>query len=128
MKFFNFWKKDQHDTTEKNKNDTYIDIIISLNKNRQIDFSIFLDDKMEKISMGPIDYAVMCGEFFHTVLSRKMKEDSIEILDGQIKNNNNHELINNIVSVISLMDNPKDKSVNSNQFIKPSEVFARYIA
>jgi predicted site-specific integrase-resolvase len=123
MNIFKFWSK----KPEVPKTETYIDLIISLNKNRQIDFSIFLDDKIEKIPINAIDYSVLCGEFFYTVLSDKMKKDSIEILNEQIKNNSNNELVDNIVSVIKIMNNSKSVTGSgSEQFIKPSEVFARY--
>lgn len=125
MNFFNqFWKTK---TPKQAKDDTYIDIIISLNKNKQIDFSLFLDDKINYNDMSLIEYSALCGEFLHTIFSSKAKKDTIDILDNQIKNDNNSKLINNIISIIRYMDNPQT-NIASNQFIKPSEVFARYIS
>lgn len=113
-------------TTHASKEDTYIDIVISLNKNRQIDFSLFLDDKIQNIDMDPIEYSALCGEFLHTILSNKAKNDTIDILDNQIKNETNAKLVNNIISIIRFIDSPKN--LGANQFIKPSEVFARYVS
>ena len=39
-----------------------------------------------------------------------MKKDAVEVLDKQIKNHDNELLINNIVSVINIMDKPQSKS------------------
>lgn len=135
MKFFkNFWGQNEKDDPKvsqelqrqlKSKDDTYIDIIISLNKNHQIDFSLFLDDKTENLPMNVVDYSVLCSEFLNTVISSKMKNDALDILNSQIKTEKNETLINNIVSLIKILDKSTHKK--SKQFIRPSEVFAKYV-
>lgn len=135
MKFFkNFWGQNEKDDPKisqelqrqlKSKDDTYIDIIISLNKNHQIDFSLFLDDKTENLPMNMVDYSVLCSEFLNTVISSKMKNDALDILNSQIKTEKNETLINNIVSLIKILDKSTHKK--SKQFIRPSEVFAKYV-
>jgi hypothetical protein len=113
-----FWPK-----TAKNQNSTkkatYIDMIISLNENYEIDFSIFIDDKVDKLNINEKDYSIICSSFINAVISNKMKRDVIEILDEQIKNSHNKKLINNIVSLISFgVEKPVGQT-----FIRPSEVF-----
>lgn len=125
MKLFNWFDK-QANTGKSNetKSETYMDMIISLNKNYEIDFSIFLDDNITKLDVNENDYAIFCGAFLNAVLSNKMKKDSIEILTNQIKNNDNKKLITDIVSLITINQENNNKH---NTFIKPSEVFAKYI-
>lgn len=111
-------------STENKREETYLDLIISLNKNYEIDFSIFLDDKVDKLEISESDYSMICSSFMNAVMSSKMKKDAIEILDTQIKNNNNKKLINNIISLITLTT--EKTTSNKDLFIKPSEVFAKY--
>lgn len=129
MNLFQKWwgknKKEESTPNIGNKTETYLDIVISLNKNNQIDFTLFIDDKIEKIPMNIVDYSIICGEFIHSVLSTRMKKDALDVLDKQIKTNHNELLINNIISVVNIMDKPQTK-INQ-PFIKPSEVFAKYV-
>lgn len=122
---FNFFKKKPSST----KDDTYLDVIVSLNKNKQIDFSIFINDNSKEIDMNNLDYALLCGEFLSAILSKQMKNDAISILNDQIKNKNNQDLIDNIVSIIKIIDVPQQKTPppSQAQFIKPSEVFIKYV-
>lgn len=124
MKLFNWFntKKTENLDSDSQKEQTYIDIIISLNKDCQIDFSIFVDDKTTDLPMSEDEYAILCGSFFNAILSNKMKKDAIDILNNQIKNSNNSKIINNIVSLISIATEK-----TNNNFIKPTEVFAKYI-
>jgi len=103
--------------------ETYIDIVISLSTDKKIDFSVFLDDKIENIPINIIDYSILCAEFFHSVLSNKTKNDTVEVLEKQIRNKDNSLLVDNIVSVIKILDKQNTK----NTFIKPSEVFSKYL-
>lgn len=130
MNLFNyFWKKkDKLINPNKPEDETYIDIIISLNKNRQVDFSLFLDDKIQSIDIDPKEYSVLCGEFLDTVLSKKTKKDTVDILNEQIRNENNSQLINNIISIMKIMDIRESNNIGDSQFIRPSEVFAKYVS
>jgi len=119
MRLFDWFNKKKENET---KSETYVDIIISLNKNCEIDFSIFIDDNITKLGINENDYSILCGSFLNSILSNKMKKDSIEILNNQIKNNDNKKLITNIVSLITIV-----QENSKNNFIKPSEVFAKYI-
>lgn len=129
MNITNWWSStkttpDENKSIENKREETYVDLIISLNKNYEIDFSIFLDDKIDKLEISESDYGTICSSFMNAVMSSKMKKDAIEILDTQIKNTNNKKLINNIISLIVL---GAEKSTSDKEtFIKPSEVFAKY--
>lgn len=128
MNFLNkFWKSEKPisltENTQKIK-ETYIDIIISLTKDKQIDFSVFIDDKIDQ-NKNILDYSILCSEFLNLVLTNSLKKDTIDILNEQVKNNSNYELINNIISLLRVA--PKKIETSSNKtFIKPSEVFAKY--
>ena len=122
--FKKFWLTTNKPEPKVSNTDTYIDISISLNKNKQIDFSISLDDKIDNKTMNIIDYSMLCAEFLNTVVSKEMKEDTINILNQQIKTPENSLLINNIVSIIKIIN--KNKSHTNSSFIKPTEVFTRF--
>lgn len=125
MSWLNFWKK-KPEITSNSQQDTYIDIIISLTRKKQIDFSIYINDSINNVDMNTLDYALLCGEFLNTVIANKMKDDTIEILNKQIKTPSNELLINNIVSLIRILDRSPKKN-NNEVFIKPSDVFRKYI-
>lgn len=132
MKFLNkFWEKSR---TVENKtqnsqttDQTYIDILISLNKDQQIDFSLYLKDHIDDIDMDSYEYAVLCGKFLNSIFSNKLKKDAVEILDSQIKNENNTKLVNNIISVLKIINNSESNNKQSKDFIRPTEVFSKYI-
>lgn len=128
MSFLNkFWSTNKQTTTQTSTTkikDTYIDIIISLTKDKQIDFSVFIDDKIEKTNM--LSHSVLYGEFLNLVLTNSLKHDTIDILNKQIKNNDNQELVSNIVSILKTSPKKSEKISTNKTFIKPSEVFARY--
>jgi hypothetical protein len=135
MKFFQkFWGandnnpkiSEESQKQPKPKDETYIDIIISLNKNYQIDFSLFLDDKVDSLPMSMVDYSVLCSEFLDSVVSSKMKNDAVDILNSQIKTESNETLINNIVSLLKILDK-SSYNKKGKQFIRPSEVFSKYV-
>ena len=120
MNFLNkLWKKDNNtkQTSAQTPKETYIDLIITLGRDKQIDFSLSLDDKMEKIDMSLLDYSILCSEFLNVVLSDHLKVDSADILTKQIKNSSNQELIDNIVTLINISKKKQDKSATGKKFI-----------
>lgn len=121
------WSKHNPQQQEErpSKKDTYFDIIISLTKDKQIDFSLFLDDKIEDKDMTIFDYSSLCSEFLNAVLSNNLKKDGIDILNRQIKNKENEILIDSIITLMKIVQK-KQETPSHKTFIKPSEVFAKY--
>lgn len=105
-------------------NNTYIDIVISLTKNYEIDLTVWIDDKLENKPMSQVDYALLCSEFLNNINSDKTKSQIIDILSNQIKNSNNSRFINSIITLMLYAD--KNKEGGDNSFIRPSNVFAKY--
>lgn len=132
MKFFKkIWPSDKNQDTKEaldipHKKQSYIDIIISLNTDKQIDFSLFVDDKIESLAIDPIDYIKLCSDFLSVVLSENTKTDAIHILDKQIKNNTNKFFIESLIELLQLQQSKNNCVTKNKSFIKPSEVFARY--
>lgn len=132
MKFLQqFWPKkqdikEQNDLSTTTKKSTYVDIIISLNTDKQIDFSLFVDDQIHSLPIDPIEYIGMCSDFLSVVLSDYTKKDAISILDQQIKNNNNKFFIESVIQLLKSKQKEDKTTSKHTSFIKPSEVFARY--
>lgn len=128
MKYFkNFFKKQKqaNQIATQQLNETFVDIIISLNKNLEVDISLYLDCNYKKTKMDLIDYILVCSKFL-AFDQNKLKTQIIEILDKQIKNEENSYFIDALVSTL------KDDtlSINNNPdhfFIRPSQVFSKYI-
>jgi hypothetical protein len=114
----------QETPKETPRQKTYVDIIISLTDSYEIDLSIFLDDNTHKLPINEKDYSAICSKFINSTVSENMKKDVIDILTNQIKNPDNQQLINNIVSLV--ITNTTTSSYKQNNFIKPSEVFSKY--
>ena len=75
--------------------------------------------------MNEKEYSALCGKFINSTISANMQRDVIDILNNQIKNSDNKQLINNIVSLV--ITNATTTSLyKQNNFIKPSEVFSKY--
>lgn len=120
--WFGYNKQEAPVETPRQK--TYVDIIISLTDSYEIDLSIFLDDNTHKLPINEKDYSAICSKFINSTISANMKTDVIDILTNQIKNTDNQQLINNIVSLV--ITNTTTSSYKQNNFIKPSEVFSKY--
>lgn len=119
--------KEEQKTVQDNQNlpnNTYIDIVISLTKNYEIDLTVWIDDKLENKPMSQIDYALLCSEFLNNINSDKTKSQIIEILSNQIKTTTNARFINSIITLMLYAD--KNKESGDNSFIRPSNVFAKY--
>lgn len=107
----------------KNNEDTYVDILISLKNNYEMDIKLYLDDNAETKSINKVEYALVLSEFLNIILCGKIKNQIVDILINQIKNNANQDLINSILGFLLIME--KEEGINT-PLIKPSEVFARY--
>lgn len=105
---------------------TYVDIVISLNKNLGIDLTLYIDDKNYKHNFSTIEYAALCGEFFNRLNTGYINQEIAPILNNQIKNEKNSELINIILRVLSFLNTSNTDTINSNTFIKPSQVFSKF--
>ena len=115
----------QETPVETSRQKTHVDIIISLTDTYEIDLSIFLDDNTSKLPMNEKEYSALCGKFINSTISANMQRDVIDILNNQIKNSDNKQLINNIVSLV--ITNATTTSLyKQTNFIKPSEVFSKY--
>jgi hypothetical protein len=114
--------------TESKKDESIIDVIISLNKNSGIDVSVFIDDANKAIDHDIVEYSEKCAEFFHILNSGKLKKQILDILINQIKKENNNLLIDNIVTFWSIIEKQKRKPKFEKAFIYPTEVFTKHIS
>jgi hypothetical protein len=127
MKYFKkFFQKQKQDepTISSQSNETFIDVIISLNKNLEVDISLYLDCNYKKANIDLVDYILICSKFLNFD-ENKLKTQMINILDNQIKNEDNELFINGLVSILKndrLSINNKD-----NFYIQPSQVFIKHI-
>lgn len=107
------------------QNDTFIDIILQLNTNFEVGVKLFFDDKIENKNLTDVEYAIVCAEFLHYVISGKLKNQVLEILFQQIKNTNNKKLLDNIEKYLTILGSTVDSTDNL-PMIKPSQAFNRY--
>jgi hypothetical protein len=114
--------------TESKKDESIIDVIISLNKNSGIDVSVFIDDANKAIDHDIVEYSEKCAEFFHILNSGKLKKQILDILINQIKKEDNNLLIDNIVTFWSIIEKQKRKPKFEKAFIYPTEVFTKHIS
>ena len=108
-------------------NDTeyLVSVNIGLTNDYQIDLSIILYDENELAKRNPHEFAQKSAEFLNIVNRGKLKKQILELLIHQISNKENESLVDNIVGYWTLVDQQEKKTKKKN-FIKPSEVFARY--
>jgi hypothetical protein len=126
--FSHFFKKESKPQQSESSN-TYLDILISLNKDMQIDLSVFIDCDYKKYNISLIDYIYMCSKIINFD-SNKIKNQIIEILNDQIKNSDNEELISKLVFVLKTQIQSQESILpknNNDFFIKPSQVFMKHI-
>ena len=108
---------------------TVFDIIISLNKNKKINISILIDDKNITDTNEIFKFGDNCGELLHLLNSGRLTTQIQNLLQDQIKNENNQLLIENIISCWLLHDKEFFNKVNKQgekDFILPSTVFSYY--
>jgi len=111
--------------------DSFADVLISLNKNYEIEIQVFFDDILKNKNITEIEYALVVSEFFYIITSGKLEDQILDILVNQIKQPHNESLLNRIFNLHFLMKTSKDKDKpntisNSAAVIKPSQVFAKY--
>lgn len=138
MNFLNFFKKQASNIdssnkdpinepiTIKNNNDaeTYVDVVISLTKNLEVNLSLWVDDDINTKPMSYVDYALLCSEFFNNINTQQTKSKIMDILTHQIKTPKNHTFISSIITLMNYADTfNADKD---NYYIKPSSVFTKY--
>lgn len=114
---------------QKTTEESYLDVVISLNKNLEIDLSVFLQDDTSNIQMDFTDYSISCAKFIDAINSDRIKNQIVSILDTQIKTKKNTKLIDSIVIILDHLDKEKNEiPIEDRQqlFIKPSQVFSRY--
>lgn len=127
MKFFkNLFYKQEKEPEPKitaSSNDTFIDVIISLNKQLEVDIALYIDCDYKKANIDLIDYILVCSKFL-SFDENKLKTQMIRILDNQIKNNENKLLINGLVASL---EKKTSSDTMDNFYIKPSQVFVKHI-
>jgi hypothetical protein len=112
------------------KSDTFVDLVVSLNKSYEIDIQLFMDDNTKNKNLTEVEYALALSEFLHIIMYGKLKAQLLELIIKQIQNKNNKNFIDKILGFLILMD--KNQTENSKQqfnygpMIKPSQVFSRY--
>lgn len=114
-------------TKEVSDNDTeyLISVNIGLTNDYQIDLSIILYDENELAKSNPYEFAQKSAEFLNIINRGKLKKQILELLIHQISNKDNESLVDNIIGYWTLVDQ-QEKKIKKKDFIKPSEVFARY--
>jgi len=102
-----------------------MDVIISLNTDLQIDISVFINDDPKMYNIDTFDYSVLCGKFLASCFTPYIQEQLFNIIDQNVKDENNYELIDNIEKITTLYTN-QSSTVNKQDkdFIKPSIVFS----
>lgn len=129
MNIFNRFFKKESKPQPSQSSDTYLDILISLNKDMQIDLSVFVDCDYQKHNISLIDYIYMCSKIINFD-SYKIKNQIIEILNEQIRNSDNEDFISKLVMVLKTQIQTQEYSSNkrdNDSFIKPSQVFIKHI-
>lgn len=127
---FNLFSKTQKEETQKDNQDLYntndlFNILVSLNEKFEIDIVVYMKDTKHN-SLTEIEHAMVCSEFLNSSFTSHIKNQIIEIINKQIKNENNSSLIENISLVDQITDKTKDIN-NDDIFIQPSQVFSKYI-
>lgn len=107
--------------------DTFVDVVVSLNKNYEISINLLLDDNIKNKSLSELEYSLVCAEFLNIIMSGNVKSQVLDIIINQIRNENNQNFIDNILGFLLLMDKKKtEKNSNDSAIIKPSQVFSQY--
>lgn len=130
MNFLNwFWQKTKknEDTASKKhspKDNTHLDVIISLNTDLQIDISIFINDNPSLYNIDSFDYSVLCGKFLASCFTPYMHNQLFDIIDKNVKDDTNYDLIDSIEKITTFYANEPNLSKKDKTFIKPSAVFS----
>jgi hypothetical protein len=116
-----FRPKKTDQSIQDKKNETFVDVIFSLNNNYEIDISLLFDDNVKNKKISEIEYAVVCSEFLNIITSGKIKNQVIDIITNQIRTQDNKNLVDSILGLLTIMENSE-----SAPLIKPTQVFSKY--
>lgn len=115
-----FKKKDKQTPTQT-EDENYFETSISLDKNFNINVIIYLNDnKIE--TMTENDTALIYYEFLNSCFTTNIKSTISQILQKDVRDDNNKNLIDKINTLIGYARYITDDST----YIKPSEVFIKY--
>lgn len=129
---FNFFNKSKNNIESKPSidlnPDTYIDAIICLNKNYEIDVKLFFDDSLQNKTLSENEYALVCAEFLNIIMSGKLKNQLLDIIINQIRSTKNQDLIDKILKFLIVMEESTTEENDKDDLplIKPSQVFSKY--
>lgn len=124
------WLFKQQKPSEENKkhspkDDTHLDVIISLNTDLQIDISVFINDDPKVYNIDTFDYSVLCGKFLASCFTPYIHEKLFNIIDQNVKDENNYDLIDSIEKITTFYtDQSSSTTKKEKTFIKPSMVFS----
>ena len=90
-KFKNLFCKDR--SLKISDTETFVDIIVSLNKNYEISINVLLDDNTKNKSLSETEYALVCAEFLNIIMSGNIKIQILDIIINQIRTKNNTNFI-----------------------------------
>lgn len=126
--FQRFFKKKDIKENKKHspKENTHLDVIISLNTDLQIDISVFINDNPALYNIDSLDYSILCGKFLASCFTPYVHSKLFEIMEQNVKDSANYELLDSIEKITTFYTNQnmsikKDKDKT---FIKPSSVFS----
>lgn len=123
--FFNKKSQQSQKNDELFSTDNLFDIVISLNKNYEIDLTIFANTS---IDTKDVSISQKCADFFYTVNSGTLKNHMIDILLKDVQENfHDKKFIENIIILWTML--VRNTIINNKQqtLINPSEVFRKYI-
>jgi hypothetical protein len=124
-----FFKNKEQDTGNQKhtpKENTHLDVIISLNTDLQIDVSLFINDDPKSHDMDNFEYANFCAQFLSSCFTEHIQEKLFSIMDENVKDNMNYSLINDIEKITQYYNAQMNSINNKNQktYIKPTAVFS----
>jgi hypothetical protein len=116
------FKKVDEGTGPKSESENYFEVFLALDKNFNINVLIYLNDtKIE--TMTENDTALIYYEFLNSSFTKNIQNTISQILEKDIKDNSNKNLINEINTLIEY----KQYLTDDLTYIKPTQVFAKYI-
>jgi hypothetical protein len=108
----------EENTTIKSNN--YIDILLSLTEEFNIDLIIYINDKPTKIHLSELEYGMVCAEFINSCFTETIKQKLLSIINKDIKNKDNE----NLIRIVNMACSVSTKPIEDDTFIKPTQVFA----
>jgi hypothetical protein len=101
---------------------SYMDVTFSLNTDLEIDINVYLKDSDYPLSTQY--YGLLCAEFLNIIQSGNLDKTVMNILDKQITNDDNKILIQTIFHFLDMVQNKQQITAS---YIKPSQVFSKYV-